>query len=82
MSCRYELRDNCNATSKISARHHLSDYDHGRAVGRLEEGQSVTTVTAAMDGLKSVISRLKKAAEGVEILCESMPGVVVGTPHL
>lgn len=48
----------------MSARHHLSAYDRGRAVGRLEAGQSVTTVAAAMGVSKSVISRLKKAAEG------------------
>lgn len=48
----------------MSARHHLSDYDRGRAVGRLEAGQSVTTVATAMEVSKSVISRLNKAAEG------------------
>ncbi|XP_055932859.1 uncharacterized protein LOC129962883 [Argiope bruennichi] len=47
----------------MSARYHLSAYDRGRAVGRLEVGQSVTTVAAAIGGSKSVISRLKKAAE-------------------
>ncbi|KAF8791716.1 hypothetical protein HNY73_003408 [Argiope bruennichi] len=40
----------------MSAKHHLSAYDRRRAVGRLEAGQSVTTVAAA----KGVISRLKK----------------------
>ncbi|GFV34920.1 hypothetical protein TNCV_1452221 [Trichonephila clavipes] len=50
--------------SKMSAKHHLSDYDHGRAVGRLEAGQSVATVAAAMGVSKSAISRLKKAADG------------------
>ncbi|KAF8785987.1 hypothetical protein HNY73_011467 [Argiope bruennichi] len=48
----------------MSVRYHLSAYDRGRAVGRLEAGQSVTTVAAAMGLSKSVISRLKKAAEG------------------
>lgn len=48
----------------MSARHHLSAYDRGRAVGRLEAGQSVTTVARVMGVAKSVISRLKKAAEG------------------
>ncbi|GFW27055.1 hypothetical protein TNCV_92811 [Trichonephila clavipes] len=48
----------------MSARHHLSDYDRGRAVGRLEADQSVTTVAAAMGISKSVVSLLKKAAEG------------------
>ncbi|KAF8771589.1 hypothetical protein HNY73_018989 [Argiope bruennichi] len=46
------------------ARHHLSTYDRGRAVGRLEAGQSVTTVVSSMGVSKSVISGLKKAAEG------------------
>ncbi|GFW11356.1 hypothetical protein TNCV_3808761 [Trichonephila clavipes] len=32
----------------MSARHHLSDYDRGRAVGRLKAIQSVTSVAAAM----------------------------------
>ncbi|GFY20886.1 hypothetical protein TNCV_1121201 [Trichonephila clavipes] len=50
--------------SKISARHQLSDSDRRRAVGRLEAGQSVTTVAAAMGVSKSVIPLLKKAAEG------------------
>ncbi|KAF8785876.1 hypothetical protein HNY73_011373 [Argiope bruennichi] len=36
------------ALSKMSARYHLSAYDRGRAVGRLEAGQSVTTVADAM----------------------------------
>lgn len=48
----------------MSVRHHLSAYDRGRAVGRLEAGQSVTQVATAMGVSKSVISRLKKAAEG------------------
>ncbi|KAF8787337.1 NFU1 iron-sulfur cluster scaffold like protein [Argiope bruennichi] len=48
----------------MSARHHLSAYDLGRAVGQLEAGQSVTTVAATMGVSKSVISRLKKATEG------------------
>ncbi|KAF8794533.1 hypothetical protein HNY73_002507 [Argiope bruennichi] len=48
----------------MSERHHLSAYDRGRTVERLEAGQSVTIVAAAMDVLRSVISRLKKAAEG------------------
>ncbi|GFS97257.1 hypothetical protein TNCV_1824281 [Trichonephila clavipes] len=48
----------------MSARHRLSDYDRERAVKRLEAGQSVTTVTAAMGVSKSIISRLKKVAEG------------------
>ncbi|KAF8792415.1 Dihydropyrimidine dehydrogenase [NADP(+)] like protein [Argiope bruennichi] len=38
-------------------------YDRGRAVGRLEAGQSVSTVAAAMGVSKSIISRLKKASE-------------------
>ncbi|GFT62099.1 hypothetical protein TNCV_3812561 [Trichonephila clavipes] len=49
----------------MSARHHLKDYDRGRAVGSLEAGQSVTTVVTAMGESKSVISRLKKVAGGV-----------------
>ncbi|KAF8785899.1 hypothetical protein HNY73_011391 [Argiope bruennichi] len=48
----------------MSARYHLSAYDCGRAIGRLEAGQSVTTVAAAMGVSKSVASRIKKAAEG------------------
>ncbi|KAF8790128.1 hypothetical protein HNY73_005197 [Argiope bruennichi] len=32
----------------MSARYHLSAYDRGRAVGRLEAGQSVATVAAVM----------------------------------
>ncbi|GFY22393.1 hypothetical protein TNCV_2176541 [Trichonephila clavipes] len=35
----------------MSARHHLSDCDCGRVVVRLEAGQSVTTVVAAMEDL-------------------------------
>ncbi|KAF8782316.1 hypothetical protein HNY73_012615 [Argiope bruennichi] len=46
--------------SKMSARHHLSAYPRGR----LEAGQSVTTKAAAIGVSKSVISRLKKTAEG------------------
>ncbi|GFY28584.1 hypothetical protein TNCV_4150151 [Trichonephila clavipes] len=41
--------------SKMSTRHHLSDYDRRQAVGRLEADQSVTTVAAAMGVSKSVI---------------------------
>ncbi|GFT68304.1 hypothetical protein TNCV_659211 [Trichonephila clavipes] len=52
----------------MSARHHLSDYDRGRAVGRLEEGKSVTSVALATGVSKNVISRLRKAAEGGNIL--------------
>ncbi|KAF8794782.1 hypothetical protein HNY73_002717 [Argiope bruennichi] len=48
----------------MSERHHLSAYDRERAVGRLEAGQSVTTVAAAMGVSMNIISRLKKAAEG------------------
>ncbi|GFV50768.1 hypothetical protein TNCV_2214291 [Trichonephila clavipes] len=48
----------------MSARHYLSDYDRGRAVGRMKAGQSVTTVATAMSVSRSVISRLTKAAEG------------------
>ncbi|GFW48576.1 hypothetical protein TNCV_4241571 [Trichonephila clavipes] len=47
----------------MSTRHHLSECDRQRAVGRLEAGQSVTTVDAAMCVSKSVISLLKKAVE-------------------
>ncbi|GFW58672.1 hypothetical protein TNCV_378551 [Trichonephila clavipes] len=50
--------------SKLAATHHLSDYDCGRAVGRLEAGQSVTTLAAAMGVSKSVIWRFKKVVEG------------------
>ncbi|GFX05799.1 hypothetical protein TNCV_5089891 [Trichonephila clavipes] len=52
----------------MSERHHLSNYDRGRVVERLEAGQSITTVAAAMGESKSVISRLKKAAEGINVL--------------
>ncbi|KAF8790444.1 hypothetical protein HNY73_005463 [Argiope bruennichi] len=48
----------------MSSRYHLSAYYCGRAVGWLEAGQSVTTVAVAMGVSKSVISRIKKAAEG------------------
>ncbi|GFX03450.1 hypothetical protein TNCV_4634621 [Trichonephila clavipes] len=48
----------------MSVRHHLSDYDHGRSVGRREASRSITTVATAMGVSKSVISRLKKATEG------------------
>ncbi|GFW39448.1 hypothetical protein TNCV_1834311 [Trichonephila clavipes] len=47
-----------------TAKHYLTDYDRERAVGRLEAGHSVITVAAAMSVSKSVMSRLKKAAEG------------------
>lgn len=47
----------------MSVRHHLSDFDRGRAIGRLEEGATVTKVAAAMGVSKSVISRLKKSFE-------------------
>ncbi|GFV11087.1 hypothetical protein TNCV_2718311 [Trichonephila clavipes] len=50
--------------SKISERHHLSDYDGRRGGGQLEAGQSVTTVDTAMGVSKSVISLLNKASEG------------------
>ncbi|GFX09368.1 hypothetical protein TNCV_1887811 [Trichonephila clavipes] len=43
---------------------HLKDYDRGRAVGRLEAGQNITIIAAAMSVSKSVISKLKKVAEG------------------
>ncbi|GFW35640.1 hypothetical protein TNCV_4434911 [Trichonephila clavipes] len=48
----------------MSASHHFSNYNRGRKVGRLEAGQSVTTVTATMGVSKSVNSRLRKVAEG------------------
>ncbi|GFT71196.1 hypothetical protein TNCV_3001991 [Trichonephila clavipes] len=48
----------------MSARYYMSDCDHGRAVGRLEAGQTVITVVAAMGVLKSVILRLKKTPDG------------------
>ncbi|GFX22447.1 hypothetical protein TNCV_3600791 [Trichonephila clavipes] len=48
----------------MSARHHLNDFECGRAVERLEASQIVTTVAAAMGVSKGVISRLKKAVEG------------------
>ncbi|KAF8763115.1 hypothetical protein HNY73_021330 [Argiope bruennichi] len=48
----------------MSAKRHLRAYDNGRAVGRLEADQSVTTVAAEMCVSKSVTSRYKKAAEG------------------
>ncbi|GFX01203.1 hypothetical protein TNCV_4581691 [Trichonephila clavipes] len=54
-------------------RHHLIDYDRGRAVGRLEAGQNVTTVAAAMD-VPRVPSRNLGRPLKVEMLCESMPG--------
>ncbi|GFV10799.1 hypothetical protein TNCV_4524281, partial [Trichonephila clavipes] len=44
---------------KISTRHHLGVYDRERVVGRLETGQSVTTVAAET----AVMTRLKKVAE-------------------
>ncbi|GFV70369.1 hypothetical protein TNCV_4797881 [Trichonephila clavipes] len=48
----------------MSARHHLSDYDRRRAVGRLEIGRSVPTVAAANGVSNSIISVLKKATDG------------------
>ncbi|GFV23773.1 hypothetical protein TNCV_959671 [Trichonephila clavipes] len=42
----------------------LGHKDHGRVVRRFKVGQSVATVAATMDASKSVISRLKMAAEG------------------
>ncbi|GFW41625.1 hypothetical protein TNCV_4035401 [Trichonephila clavipes] len=45
----------------MSARHFMSDYDYGGVVERLEAGQSVTTVAAAMGVSKSVISPFKKS---------------------
>ncbi|XP_055927987.1 uncharacterized protein LOC129959189 [Argiope bruennichi] len=48
----------------MSERYHLSAFNRGRIVGRLEAGQCVTIVAAAMDVSKSVISRLKKASKG------------------
>ncbi|GFV43630.1 hypothetical protein TNCV_2679311 [Trichonephila clavipes] len=50
--------------SKMSARHHLCDYDRGREVGRLEADRSVTTVAAALGVSKRVIPLLKKVTEG------------------
>ncbi|GFV09550.1 HTH_Tnp_Tc3_2 domain-containing protein [Trichonephila clavipes] len=40
----------------MSAKHHLSDYDCGRAVGRQGDDESVTSVAVAMVVSKSVIS--------------------------
>ncbi|GFT25647.1 hypothetical protein TNCV_1965571 [Trichonephila clavipes] len=37
----------------MSPRHHKNDYNHGRAVGRMEADQSVTTVAVAMAIFKS-----------------------------
>ncbi|GFY11974.1 hypothetical protein TNCV_4974741 [Trichonephila clavipes] len=54
--------------SKMSVRHHLSDFDCERAAGLLRAGQSVITVASAMDVSKSVISLLKKVAEGKKAL--------------
>ncbi|GFV35771.1 hypothetical protein TNCV_913611 [Trichonephila clavipes] len=58
----------------MSARHHLNDCDHGRAVGRLEAGQSVTTIAVAMGVSKSVTSRLKTFKVKVEWLWGCLPG--------
>ncbi|GFX11152.1 hypothetical protein TNCV_4503641 [Trichonephila clavipes] len=52
----------------MSSKTHLRDYDCGKAVGRLEAYQSLTTVSVAMGVKKTVIPRLKKAAKGENAL--------------
>ncbi|KAF8790972.1 hypothetical protein HNY73_005911 [Argiope bruennichi] len=56
------VRINYNALYISGSKPSKVKYDYGN--GRLEAGQSVTTVAVAMGVSKSVISRLKKAAEG------------------
>ncbi|GFT21661.1 hypothetical protein TNCV_617641 [Trichonephila clavipes] len=52
----------------MSVRYHFRDYNRVQSVRRLEAGQSFTTVAAAMGVSKSVISRFKKVAKGVNAL--------------
>ncbi|GFW81823.1 hypothetical protein TNCV_2884971 [Trichonephila clavipes] len=44
----------------MSARHHLRDYDRGRAVARLEASKSVTTIAAAMSESKECHLAIKE----------------------
>ncbi|GFU94688.1 uncharacterized protein TNCV_901391 [Trichonephila clavipes] len=66
----------------MSARHHLNDYDRGKAVGRLKVGQSVLIVASAMSVSNSVISRLKSVAEGGNALQKQARGRGMNTTPL
>ncbi|GFX82403.1 uncharacterized protein TNCV_2870841 [Trichonephila clavipes] len=45
----------------MARRNHLDDFTHGRMIGKLEEGRTVTSVAAEFGINKSVVSRAWKA---------------------